>query len=120
MSDYRIVGKSVQRRDVLEKVTGAAVYGPDINFPRQLYAAICRSPLPHARILSIDVSEAKKVYGVKVILTGKEIPVLFGQFIEDQPVMAFDKVRYEGEPVAAVSAESLDAAMEAVKKIKVE
>lgn len=120
MSGYRLVGKSVERKDALEKVTGKAIFGPDVNLPRQLYAAICRSPWAHAKITSIDISEAAKVPGVKVILTGKENPGYFGQFILDQPVIAVDRVIYEGEPVAAVAAEDMDAAMEAVRKIKVE
>ena len=119
MDNYRVVGKSIQRKDAMEKISGTAVFGPDVNLPGQLYAAICRSPWAHARILSIDVTEAKKVPGVRLVLTGKDGPGKFGQFIEDQPVIAIDRVRYEGEPVAAVAAEDLDAAMEAVKKIKV-
>ena len=120
MSEYRVVGKSTVRKDALEKVTGTAVFGADLHLPRQLYAAICRSPWAHAKILSIDTSEAKKVPGVQVVLTGKDFPKNYGQFISDQPVIAVDRVRYEGEPVAAVAAETLDAAYEAVRKIKVE
>lgn len=120
MSEYRVVGKSTIRKDALEKVTGAAIFGADVNLPRQLYAAICRSPWAHAKIISIDISEAELVSGVQVILTGKDFPKNYGQFISDQPVIAVDRVRYEGEPVAAVAAETLDAALEAVRKIKVE
>ena len=120
MSGYRVVGKSTVRKDALEKVTGTAVFGADVNLPRQLHAAICRSPWAHAKIRSIDLSEAKMIPGVQVILTGKDFPKNYGQFIADQPVIAVDRVRYEGEPVAAVAAENLDAALEAVRKIKVE
>ena len=119
MDNYRYLGKNIERKDALEKVTGTAVFGADINLPRQLYAAICRSPYAHAKIVSIDVSEAKELPGVKVVLTGKDNLGNFGQFITDQPIIAGDKVRYEGEPVAAVAAEDLDTAMEAVRKIKV-
>lgn len=120
MSNYRVIGKPLQRKDALEKVTGTAVYAADIFLPRMLYAAVCRSPLAHAKISWVDVSEAARVPGVRVILTGRDNPGLFGQFVLDQPVLAFDKVRYEGEPVAAVAAEDLEAAREAVRRIKVE
>ncbi len=120
MSEYSVIGKSTIRKDALEKVTGGAIYGADIFMPRMLFAAMKRSPHTHARILCVDISEALKVPGVKVILTGKDNVGLFGQFLLDQPVIAFDRVRYEGEPVAAVSAENMDAAMEAVNLIKVE
>jgi CO/xanthine dehydrogenase Mo-binding subunit len=120
MDDFRFVGKSIERKDALEKVTGTAVFGADVNLPRQLYAAICRSPYASARIIRVDTSEAEKVPGVRVVLTGMDDLGNFGQFISDQPVIAVDRVRYEGEPVAAVAAEDLDAANEAVRKIKVE
>ncbi len=116
---YKVIGKPTIRKDALEKVTGGAIFGADIFLPRMLHAAIKRSPHAHARIIAVDISEAVKVPGVKVILTGKDNVGLFGQFLLDQPVIAFDKVRYEGEPVAAVSAENLDAAMAAVNLIKV-
>lgn len=117
--DYRVIGKPTERKDALEKVTGSAVFGADVILPRTLYAAVLRSPHAHARILSVDISEALRVPGVKVILTGKDNIGLFGQFLLDQPIIAFDKVRYEGEPVAAVSAEDMDAATEAARLIKV-
>lgn len=120
MSNYRVIGKSIPRKDALEKVTGSAIYGTDIFLPKMLHAAVCRSPHAHAKILSVDIGEAAKVPGVKIILTGKDNIGLFGQFLMDQPIIAFEKVRYEGEPVAAVAAENLDAAWEAVKLIKVE
>ena len=118
--DYRFVGKPVIRKDAIEKVTGQAKFGADIDFPGQLYGAVCRSPYPHARIISINTEKAKKLPGVRVIVTGKDCPLLYGQFIEDQPVIAFDKVRYQGEPVALVAAEDLQTAQEAVRLIEVE
>jgi len=120
MIDYHVIGKSIQRKDIRGKVTGSTVYGADIFLPRMLYAAVCRSPYSHARILNVDTSKAEKLPGVKVILTGKDNIGYFGQFIQDQPILARDKVRYEGEPVAAVAAEDLDTAAEAVKLIKVD
>lgn len=120
MSKYHVVGKSIPRKDGYEKVTGAAIYGADVFLPKMLYAAVRRSPHSHARILNVDIKDASKVPGVKVILTGKDNIGVFGQFLLDQPVIAFEKVRYEGEPVAAVAAEDKDAAMEAVSLIEVE
>lgn len=118
--NYKVIGTSTIRKDALEKVTGGAIYGADVYLPKMLFAAVKRSPYAHARIISVDLSEAAKVPGVKTILSGKDNVGLFGQFLLDQPVIAYDKVRYEGEPVAAVSADSMDAALAAVNLISVE
>ena len=117
MSTY--VGKPVARIDALEKVTGQAVYCGDIDLPGMLYGATLRSPLPHARIDQVDVSAALRVSGVKAVVTGKEFPYIFGTMIKDQPFLAAGRVRYVGEPIAAVAAESELAAQEAVERIKV-
>ncbi len=95
--DY--VGRSVSRVDALEKVTGRAVYSVDVLLPGMLYGATLRSPLPHARIMEIDISRARKVPGVRAVVTGKDFPFTFGTVIQDQPFLAIDKVRYVGEPV---------------------
>lgn len=120
MNQYLIVGKSIPRKDGYEKVTGAAIYGADVFLPKMLHATVCRSPHSHARIINVNIESALKVPGVRVIVTGRDNIGQFGQFMLDQPVIAFDKVRYEGEPVAAVAAEDKDAAMEAVSLIEVE
>lgn len=117
---HHVVGKSIARRDAVEKVTGRAVFGADLNIPGQLYGAVCRSPYPHARIKSVNAQAAKKLPGVRAVLTGREFTKLFGQFIEDQPIIAYDKVRYQGEPVALVAAEDPHTAKEAVGLIEVE
>ena len=114
------VGKSVPRLDGMEKVTGRAVYCVDVELPGMLYAAVLRSPHAHARILGIDTSQAKAAPGVKVVVTGKDVPYTFGEMIKDQPFLAMDRVRYVGEPVAAVAAESELEALEALQKIQVE
>lgn len=116
----QIVGHSQVRKDGIEKVTGAARYGADVNFPGQLYGALARSPHPHARILSINTDKARAVPGVRVIITGKDYPVPYGQFIADQPIIALDKVRYQGEPVAGIAADSEAAAREAAALVEVE
>jgi CO/xanthine dehydrogenase Mo-binding subunit len=113
------VGRSIPRVDGVEKVTGRAVYSVDLALPGMLFGAVLRSPWPHARILDVDLSEARKVSGVKVAVAGKDFPFTFGGMIKDQPILALDKVRYVGEPVAAVAAETELAAQEAVEKIRV-
>src|SRR4030042_5815661 len=100
------VGKRVPRVDALEKVTGRAIYGVDVDLPGMLYGAVLRSPVPHARIIGIDISEASKTPGVRAVVTGKDFPFVFGRFVRDQPFLAIDKVRYVGEPVIAVAAET--------------
>lgn len=117
---YDIVGKSIPRKDGIEKVTGKAMYGADYNLPGQLYGAVCRSPYAHARIKSIHTEKARSLPGVKAVVTGQDHKALYGQFFIDQPILAFDKVRYQGEPVAAVAAEDEFTAMEAVRLIEVE
>ena len=114
------VGKSVPRLDGREKVTGRAVYCVDVQLPGMLYGAVLRSPYAHARILRIDTDEAKKAAGVKVVVTGKDVPYTFGEMLKDQPFLAMDRVRYVGEPVVAVAAESELEAQEALQKIRVE
>jgi CO/xanthine dehydrogenase Mo-binding subunit len=120
MSSNKYVGKSVHRNDAFEKVTGAAVYGADIKLPRQLYGAIYRSPLPHARILNIDTSLAKAVPGVRAVVTGEDYHFLYGSVIADEPFLAYKKVRYAGEPVVAVAAEDPETAAEAARLVKVD
>lgn len=120
MGDYSVIGHPLVRKDALEKVTGAAVFGPDVAFPDQMYAAIYQSPHAHAKILSYDLAEAKAVPGVRFLLTGEELPTNFGAFIADQPILARGKVRYHGEPVVAIAADTAHAAKEAAGKVRVE
>ena len=116
-----VVGSPVIRVDALEKVRGAAVFGADVRLVGMLYGAALRSPYAHARILSIDTSEAVKLHGVRAVATGADMPdVLAGEGIKDMPFLAVDVVRYAGEPVAAVAADDLETALKAVKLIKVE
>jgi carbon-monoxide dehydrogenase large subunit len=117
--EISVVGTSVPRLDALEKVTGRAVYGVDVELPGMLYGAAVRSPLPHARIVKLDTTKAARTPGVRVVVTGKDFPYVFGSLIQDQPFLAIDKVRFAGEPVVAVAAETEAAAQEAVEKVKV-
>jgi len=118
--EFKYLGKNVQRPDAISKVTGKAIFLDDIKLPGMLYAAILTPPYAHAKILSIDTSEAEKSPGVVKVVTGKGCKVVYGDCIRDRYPMAVDKVRYIGEPVAAVIAENPYYAKQAVKKIKVE
>jgi len=115
---YKIINKSVRRIDAYEKVTGKAKFGADLNYTHQLYAKTVYSKYPHAKILKIDTKKAERLEGVVTIITAKDIPgnnIMFGKF----PVLAKDKVKYIGDGVAVVAAESLKIAEKAVKLIKV-
>ena len=117
----RIIGASVGRVEGAEKVNGAALYAADVMMPDALWGKILRSPYPHARIARIDVSKAWSVDGVKAIVTGKDEPNHYqGKSIRDVPVLCWDKVRFIGDRVAAVAAESRDAAEDALNLIDVE
>jgi CO/xanthine dehydrogenase Mo-binding subunit len=116
------VGKSVTRKDVVPKVTGRAVYAGDLSMPGMLWGKVLLSTQPHARIKRIYTEEAAAVTGVKVVLTAQDIPGenVYGIAIPDQQVLADEKVRFVGEPVAVVAAEDLYAAELAISKIRVE
>jgi len=120
MAELSIVGHSVGRIDVEEKVTGGAVYGYDLVLPNMLHGKVLFSSRPHAKIRRIDTSEAKKVPGVVAVITGEDVPWTHGESIKDQPFLALGKVRHVGEPVAAVAAVDEDTAQTAVSLIQVE
>jgi len=118
---YSVVGQRVPRVDAPAKTQGAAEYVGDIRRPGLLHGAVLRSPLPHARIRSIDVSAAARLPGVKAVVTAEDTPRRgWGAFRRDQPALAFDKVRYVGEEVAAVAAVDVETAREAVDLIEVD
>lgn len=114
------VGKSVPRKETWEKVTGTAKYMNDFTNPGLLHAKIAISPHAHAKIKSIDSSEAMKIPGVRAVITGQNYPILTGSPLADRPPIAIDKVRYYGEPVALVVAEQEYIAEMAALQIKVE
>lgn len=116
------IGHSTRRLDAPAKVTGAIKYAADMVLPNMLHMQVLRSPHPHARILSIDTTKARALPGVEAVITSDDVPGVdnFGVFIEDQPIMARGVVRYVGEGIAAVAAESVDIARAAVKLIDVE
>lgn len=118
---YKKVGKSVPRLEGAEKVSGATRYAADIDIPGALWAKLLRSPLPHARIVSVDTSKATRLAGVRAAITSADIPpVLTGLRMKDMPLLARERVRYVGEPVAAVAAESAEIAEEAISLIDVQ
>lgn len=116
---YKYIGKSYLRPDAINKVTGKAQYLDDIRLPGMLHAAILRPEFAHARIISIDTSEAEKMPGVVKVVTGKGCKLHYGDNIKDIVPMADEKVRYIGEPVAAVVADTTFNAQKALEKIKV-
>ncbi|OES46457.1 xanthine dehydrogenase subunit D [Domibacillus iocasae] len=110
------------RPDGKEKVTGRLKYLTDLAFPNMLYGKILRSPYPHARILSISTDKAKQLPGVQAVITHKDVPGLngFGIVRPDQPVLCKDIVRYVGDAVAAVAADSIEIASRALELIDVQ
>ncbi len=113
MTAARSVGTDVPRVDGLEKVTGAAQYTADLKFPRLLHVAVVRSPHPHARVLDVRTEKAARMPGVRAVVSGRDFPLHTGIYLKDQTVFATDRVRFVGDPVAAVAAETPEAAAEA-------
>jgi len=116
------IGESVPMLDSVARVTGAVEYLVNLRLPNMLAGKIVRSAVPHAQLLKVEVSRAEKAPGVVAILTGADLGPKgsYGVAIRDQGVVARDRVRFIGEPVAAIAAESLDAAEEAAALIETE
>ena len=121
-SDLELIGTPMRKIEGLDKSTGRAVYTDDIVLPGMLHGKILRSPYPHARIVSIDVSEAKKLKGVHAVITGEDIPTKYGiiPWTADEYPLCTDRVRYIGDGVAAVAAVDEDQAIRALELIQVE
>jgi carbon-monoxide dehydrogenase large subunit len=120
MAELSIVGKSVPRVDALEKVTGKAKYSIDLKLPGMLYAKVLRSPYPHARIANINTSKAERLPKVKGVVTGKDAPEERVGLIQDRQIFGRGVVRFVGEAVAAVAADTVEAAEEALRLIEVD
>ncbi len=119
----KILGQGLRRLDAIDKATGAAQYTVDIKMPGLLYGKILRSPLPHAKIKSINISKAEKLSGVHAVITSKDIPLnkfSFFQWLADKTILTTDRVRYVGDEVAAVAAVDKDTAAEALELIEVD
>jgi CO/xanthine dehydrogenase Mo-binding subunit len=121
MESPRSIGQSAGHIEGPAKVTGRARYSADIALSGMLWGRTLRSSFPHARIVSIDLSAARRVPGVHAVISGADLPeVRIGRFLRDIPVLARDRVRFIGEKVVAVAAETPDAADEALSLIDVE
>ena len=122
MAEFNVLGKSHVRVDAYDKVTGHSTYAGDVYLAEMLMCKVLTSTRSHARIVSIDTSEAEALHGVRGVITGKDFPdVFFGSgALRDRRVMARDEVFYVGEPVAAVAADDEITAAEALSLIKVE
>ena len=122
VNSLRVVGKRLPKVDAATKVTGRAVYADDMLPARTLHCRILRSPHPHARILSIDTSAAKRIPGVIAVITGADLPVKFGilPVTQDERALEHEKVRYVGDPIAAVAATEEEIAAAACDAIAVE
>src|SRR4030042_3817030 len=115
------VGIEIPKVDVLEKALGEAKYGADLPNQEPLHLKVIRSPKPHAKIVKINTEEALRVPGVERVFTAKDIPGknLVGTISKDQPILASDRLRYQGDPVALVAAKTEEAAEEGAKKLVV-
>jgi len=126
MKSFKIIGENVPRSDGEAKATGRAVYADDMKLPGMLHGALLRSPLPHARIVRIDVRKAAALPGVKGVITGEDTPkIRYGNWrlfpaTQDEVPLAVDKVRFIGDEVAAVAAVDKETAREALELIEVE
>lgn len=122
-SEHHVVGHSVPRTDAVAKVTGAADYCVDLAAPRMLHAHVVRAERAHARINGIDGELARRMPGVTAVVTSADLVGLFPRFghvIADHPILAIDVVRYWGEPVALVVAETAVQAADAASEVRVD
>jgi len=119
---FKIIGKSERRVDAWGKVTGKAKFADDYNVAHQLWGKVLRSKYPHAKILCIDTTKAEQLPGVEAVLTSKDIPgvKVFGIVVKNQAILAEDRVRYLGDGVAIVAAQTKEIAEQALSCIEVE
>ena len=120
--ELKVVGRPFRKVDARAKCTGQTRFADDIVLPRMLFAKLLRSPVPHALIKHIDVSNALKLPGVVAVITGKDLPIPYGilPVSEDEHTLCLDKVRFIGDPVAAIAAIDEDTAFDAMDLIEVE
>src|SRR2546422_6783108 len=118
----RVVGKPIRKVDGLSKSAGVPLFAHDFVLPRMLFCKLHRAPVPHARVVRVDVSKAARMPGVGAVLPGKDLPIPFGilPVSQDEHALCLDKVRFVGDPVAAVAAVDEDAAFDAMNAIEVE
>ncbi|MHC4338638.1 MAG: xanthine dehydrogenase family protein molybdopterin-binding subunit [Planctomycetota bacterium] len=119
---YKLIGTAFRKVDGLSKCTGATRFADDLSLPRMLHCKLLRSDVPHAYIRSIDTSAAKAMEGVVAVLLGAELPTPFGilPVSQDEHTLCIDRVRFVGDPVAAVAAVDEDVAFDAMQAIRVD
>ena len=120
--EKKVVGKPFRKVDARAKCTGQTRFADDIVLPRMLFAKLLRSPVPHGLIKHIDVTKALKLPGVVAVITGKDLSIPYGilPVSEDEHTLCIDKVRFIGDPVAAIAAIDEDTAFDAMDLIEVE
>ncbi len=119
-SQLKQVGAAVPRHDTVEKLTGQAIYSSDMVLPGMLYAQVKKSPHARAKIKKIDTSKAEALPGVRAVLVGEELDYRLGLYVVDKDILAKGEVRHYGEAVAAVAADTLLIAKQAVDLIEVD
>jgi len=115
-----VIGSNLPRRDARDKLRGRTRYTSDSGRLGMLHAALCRAAVSAARIVRVDVSKARRMPGVRAIVTSQDAPGRYGIAVEDHPLFAADEVRFNGEPVAAVAADTLEQARAAADAVVVE
>ena len=121
MSEFNVVRLGLPRLDAHDKAIGRYEYGMDQQIEGALEAVVVRSTQPHAHLVRIDASQAIQSEGVFAVITGKDLPgLLMPGVVDDQPLLAYDRVRYYGEPVAIIAAENLGLARKAASLVNIE
>ncbi len=121
MEQYRVIGQPVERVDGVAMVSGQSVYAVDVKLPGMLWGKILRSPIAHGKLLRVEVEKARRLPGVRAVITAKDVSQKrYGFAIQDETIFAVNKVRYIGDAVAAVAAVDEDTAQEALGLIEVD
>src|SRR5262245_14433356 len=116
-----VVGQRLERLDGAVKATGRFVYGADFALPGTLHGKVLRSTIPHGHLIGIDVTRARALRGVRAVITSDDVPaVRYGNAIKDQTVFATDTIRFVGHALAAVAADTIEIAEQALQAITVE
>ena len=119
MPEYALLGKRLPKPDAINRVTGRMVYADDMALPGVLAGKILGSPVAHGRIRRLDTSKAERLPGVYAVVTARDAPSNFyGGIIRDKLIFARDVVRYHGDPIAAVAADTVDTAEEATGRLR--
>src|SRR5256885_715585 len=118
----KVVGKPFRKVDARAKCTGQTKFADDIVLPRMLFCKLLRSHMPHAHILRINTSKAQAYPGVVAVITGRDLPISYGilPVSQDEHALSIDRVRFIGDPVAAIAAVDEDTAFDALDLIEVE